>query len=119
MAMQIELRNLKLFGSHGLHPEESFTGNEFGVEVIMELGSEPSSKYTLDESIDYSLAFSIIKEEFEVKEPLLENLALRIAEALKSRFPLLGKIEISIHKLNPPIPHFRGTVGIRYSREFK
>jgi len=60
-----------------------------------------------------------VKEEFKKTEQLLEVLADRIIQTIISNFHQIIQIEISIKKLNPPIPSFQGTVGIKKLKKIK
>ncbi len=45
----------------------------------------------------------IIKEEMDIPSKLLENVALRIVKRVKATYPAVGRITLSVAKMNPPI----------------
>jgi 7,8-dihydroneopterin aldolase/epimerase/oxygenase len=115
--ISIEITKLKLFGAHGLFMEETLLENEFELNIILTY-QPPEEITSIDQTLDYVKALEIVKAEFLQPSRLLETLALRIATKLKQSFPNIISQEINIIKLHPPIPSFRGEVGIRYKKEY-
>jgi dihydroneopterin aldolase len=115
----IELNSVRFFAHHGLYAEEQLTGNEFEVDLWMECRAPEQVVSSLEETINYGEAFEVVKEEFGRPLPLLETLAMKIADSLQERFTLVEKITIRIRKLHPPIIGFTGSVAVTYSREVR
>ena len=110
----IHLHQLRFFSYHGLYPHEATLGNEFEVNVTIQVGSE-STNITPDKlTIDYSQAFQLIQARMQMATPLLETLATDIANELLQSFSSAGRITISIYKLHPPIQGFNGKVGVEF-----
>ncbi len=115
--MHIELRKVRLFGYHGLYPEEKKTGGEF--EINLSVSFFPAKKIgSLNDSINYELLFDLLKDEMQKPRELLETLTMDITEKIHEKFMTAKKIKIEIIKLNPPIPGLTGSVAAIYSKEF-
>ena len=113
----IQLLNLRFFAGHGLYTGEDAWGNEFEVSIRLLLPINEKKELQLNDTIDYAKAYQIIDSQFANKTELLENLAIKIADELENVFPFIQEINISIDKLTPPIPGFKGSVGIFYNRK--
>ena len=115
--MKIFLKDIILYGYHGIHELERKVGTEFILKVNMEIDI-PTTTITLDDTIDYSVVFSLIKEEFSIPTTLLENIAIRISERVKAVYPLMNAIQVNIIKNNAPIEGFQGQVGIEFEKKY-
>lgn len=115
--MQILLDDIILFGYHGVHSFENEVGTNFQISIKIDIDDIPIK--VLDDTVDYEKVFLLVKEEFNKTEQLLEVLADRIIKAISTHFHQIIQIEISIKKLNPPIPSFQGTVGIKKIKKLK
>ena len=115
--MTVHLSGLRFYGDHGLYKDVDAWGNEFEVDVQMQLSVPSERPLEIYQTIDYSKAYEIIRQCFSMRTGLLENLAIAIADELEQAFPGTIDVSISIRKLNPPIPQFKGAVGITYTRK--
>jgi dihydroneopterin aldolase len=115
--MKIFLKDIILYGYHGIHELERKVGTEFCLNINMDIDLQEFN-IALEDTIDYSVVFSLLKEEFSIPTPLLENLAIRISERIKSVYPLMNKIQINIVKRNAPIEGFQGDVGIEFEKKY-
>jgi dihydroneopterin aldolase len=113
--MNIILKDIKLFGYHGVHPLENTCGTEFIVNIIIGVDNKQPIK-TLSDTIDYADAYQLMKQVFSATEQLLEVVAEKIFIAIAERFPIAADIEISILKSNPPIDGFMGQVGVQLKK---
>ena len=113
--LKIELSNLQFHGFHGIHEEESRTGGDF--EVTLTVYFEPRSIPVrhMDETIDYTKLYEVVKHRMEQPTPLLETLATEIAQEVLTTFSKADEVSVSIKKLNPPIPFFNGHVATEYN----
>ena len=113
--MQIVLKDIELFGFHGVHPLENKLGTTFKIDLLIE--TKDKNIQQLSDTIDYEKVFLILKEEFSKTEQLLEVLADRIISKIISVFSDISMVEICIFKINPPISSFQGKVGIKKSKK--
>lgn len=113
----IHLNKMLFFAHHGLHEEETVTGN--GFEVDLAINFHPVSPVTsLSETINYVDVYALLKKRMEEPVRLLESLAEHIAADIKNMDERIRSINLSIKKLNPPIRKFSGTVGVSLYKEF-
>jgi len=101
----IRLNNIKLYGHHGITEDERQVGNHFTVNLAMTVNAHSGdfAQDTLEKSVNYADAYTVLKKEFLRPSATLENLAQRILIALFHNFSILQEAEIEIHKLNPPL----------------
>lgn len=113
--MQIILKDIVLFGYHGVHELERMVGTHFRMNVLIDCGhSKPI--HALADTLDYASVFTLVKNEFQKTEALLEVLIERIIQSLFNAFSEVKSVDISIVKLNPPIAGFQGEVGVRLKK---
>ena len=115
----IALDQLRFFANHGVYEEEQLIGNEFEVNLSMEVEAPKEKLTSIENTINYAEVYQATKDVFSKMEPLLETIAMSIAEAIKTRFPTLKKISVQIIKLHPPITSFTGSVSVTYQKKYK
>jgi dihydroneopterin aldolase len=82
----VEIRDLRLFGRHGVHDEERERGQDFLFDVELEVG-ERGITDRLDEAVDYVEVARVVKEVSDGNRfNLLEALASAVADELERRF---------------------------------
>jgi dihydroneopterin aldolase len=116
--MQILLKDVVLFGLHGVHPLEKKVGTSFRINIQIDLDATVSIQ-SLSDTLDYAQVFDKLKKEFQVTEDLLEVLIERIIASIALLSSNIKTIDISIIKLNAPITGFQGEVGVRKQKQFK
>ncbi len=112
--MQIHLQKIRFFGYHGLLAGEKVTGGEFEVDLITNYLPIQIPIKKIEETIDYTVLLSIVRERMNKPAQLLETLATEIAGEIIEKFPVVTGVEISISKLHPPIKNFQGKVGVTF-----
>jgi dihydroneopterin aldolase len=116
--MQILLKDVVLFGLHGVHPLEKKVGTTFKINIQIDLDPSISVQF-LSDTLDYAEVFATLKKEFQVTEDLLEVLIERIIASIALLSSNIKTIDISIIKLNAPITGFQGEVGVRKQKHIK
>jgi dihydroneopterin aldolase len=116
--MQILLKDVTLFGLHGVHPLEKKVGTPFRINIQIDLDPGLSIQ-SLNDTLDYAEVFATLKKEFQVTEDLLEVLIERIITSIALLSSNIKTIDISIIKLNAPISGFQGEVGVRKQKHIK
>lgn len=114
----IELKALRFFAAHGWHEEEAVLGNEFEVTFLATFPAKENIT-SINDTIDYTKIYDLIKKFFLETEPLLETVAQKIAAAVEADFRNIQWLQITITKRNPPVASFIGTVGITYTKDFR
>ena len=115
----IQLTGLRFFGTHGMYAEEIGVGNEFEVNISIDIKAPKTKLTSIEDTVNYAEAYRIAKEIFSKRKLLLETLAMEIAEELKTQFPAIRRICVEVIKLNPPITSFTGSVSVSYRRTYK
>lgn len=94
---KIAIRNLELFGYHGVYPEEQEKGQRFWVDV--ELEGDFAAQDELGETVDYSQVVKKIRQVNRAKRfQLIESFAKAIAEELLREFPRACKVRARVRK---------------------
>jgi dihydroneopterin aldolase len=112
--MQIHLRQLKLYGYHGLDEGEDVLGGEYEVSLTAYYLPSHLSIVSIEQTIDYTVLYDILKQRMQQPTKLLETLATEIASEIFAKFSNVEEVVISIFKLHPPIKNFEGSVGVTY-----
>ncbi len=100
----ILLEGMEFFSYHGCFKEEQLIGTKFTVDLAVEADMQVAEvSDRLVETVDYVGLYKAVKKQMDTKAYLLEHVAWRIMESLKTSFPELSSIELKINKINPPI----------------
>ena len=82
----VEVRDLRVFGRHGVHDEERERGQDFLFDVELEVGERGTSD-RLEDAVDYVEVARVVKEVSDANQfKLLEALASAVAVELERRF---------------------------------
>src|SRR4051812_30232488 len=115
----VHLSTLLFHAFHGVYEEETKLGGNYEVDVIVkyEEGNEPLNN--LNSIVNYEVIFEIVRKRMHIPTPLLEEVAEAMVRKIKHQYRQLNEIVISIFKLQPPIAHFQGKVGITLHKKFE
>jgi dihydroneopterin aldolase len=116
MTDKITLSGLRARGRHGVYEFERASGQEFVVDVVLELDLAPAAASDdVRDTVHYGeLATKVIALIEGEPVNLIETLAERIAhECLK----YAQKASITVHKPEAPIPHEFADVAVTVTRE--
>lgn len=97
---------MRLFGRHGVLPQEFVVGNIFLYDLEIEYPFTTAAKTDqLSHTLNYAEVIDVIKEVNSTPSKLLENLLWRLDNLLRSRFPEILEMSLSVTKVAPPIPN--------------
>ncbi len=115
---KIIMRNMKFFGYHGVLPEEREKGQNFIIDIEMTTDLENASESDeLDDSVDYSKAYEIVRNIVENnKFRLIEKLAGSISREMLSKFPKIQEITVVVKKPEAPIDGEFDWMGVELRR---
>jgi dihydroneopterin aldolase len=100
----ILLEGMEFFAFHGCFKEEQIIGSKFIVDLSVEVDTTiPERSDNLHDTADYVGLYRCVKREMEQKSHLLEHVARRILDAVRSDFQAVSSIELKIAKMNPPM----------------
>lgn len=99
--LTISLYNIRVHAPHGLYPEEARRGNDFEVDVTLQLPVEISGEWPL---IDYASVYKVVLSVMLGKRvQLLETLVKEIWMGIYRQWPQLNRIQVCVRKLRPPV----------------
>src|SRR5680860_502463 len=118
---KIFIKNLKLYGYHGVNPEEKREGQYFVFNVEINIFKDSfKDGDVLSETVNYSEAVNVIKEvNTAAKFDLLETLAEEITIRISRLSPIISKVKTRVEKINPPINEELDSVGVEFKLDVK
>jgi dihydroneopterin aldolase len=116
MTDKITLSGLRARGRHGVYDFERASGQEFVVDVVLELDLAPAAASDdVRDTVHYGeLATKVIALIEGEPVNLIETLAARIADKC---LEYVRKATITVHKPQAPIPHEFADVAVTVTRE--
>ena len=112
-SISIALEGVVLHAFHGVFEQETAVGNDFRIDIEVEVPVTDGMRAdSLDGTLSYADLYEVCVAEFATPSRLLEHVALRIADALRSRYPQILSGHLCISKLHPPIPRFDGSASV-------
>lgn len=95
---------MRFHAYHGVYAQEKKTGNEFRVDLKLEVDvSKACLSDSLEDTVNYSAVYDIVRHEIEIPSKLIEHVAYRIIEQIKKHFPEIETVEIRLAKMSPPV----------------
>jgi len=100
----IELKRLIFHSFHGVEEQEQKKGNTFRIDLKIYLDLKKAIESdNLEDTINYSDIYKIIKDEMSIPSKLIEHVAGRIVRKIKHSYPDIIRIKIRLAKINPSI----------------
>ncbi len=114
----IQLRGIRVMGTHGVLPEEQARPQPFEVDLDVEADlTAAAATDDLDDTVDYAaLAEAVHRIVGAERHQLLEKLAGRIAETAHDADRRIAAVTVTIRKLRPPVPVQMDSAGVRLHR---
>ena len=111
----VEVRDLRVFGRHGVHAEERERGQEFVFDVELDVGERGTSDRLAD-AVDYVAVARVVQEVSESRRfALLEALASAVAGELERRFSP-ERVRVRARKPEVRPAGLNGEVGVTVTR---
>lgn len=109
----IALTDVRIHAFHGVMDQERKVGNEFKVNMRVEIPYSPSIKNdNIDDTVSYADLYNIVREEMAIPRSLLETVADSIAERIVDKWPQIQSGQITICKSTPPISTMTGEAEV-------
>lgn len=100
----IEIEGMEFYAFHGHFEVEKIVGNRFLVNLKIEADLSKAGKTDrLEDTLDYQKAYLVVNEEIAIPSDLLEHVAQRIINRIKTEFPEAQKVWAKVSKMNPPM----------------
>ena len=111
----ITLTGLRAFGHHGVFDFERRDGQEFIIDLVVELDMRPAAA---SDDVAHTVALATGVVAIVTGEPLnlIEALAERIATSVLEH-PLVRVVTVTVHKPSAPIPTAFRDVSVSVTRE--
>lgn len=105
MADLIEIKGIKAFGYHGVFESENIAGQDFYIDVALELDlTRASVTDDVAHTVNYAEITDLVVEEVTGdRVALIEKLAARIADRIKGSYPQIQRVSITVHKPQAPV----------------
>lgn len=113
--LSIELANCRFHSFHGVLPQERKIGNEFIVDLKIEIPADKVIDDKMESSISYADLYEILKDEMSQPRNLLETVASKIADRILQDFPEIIKGQITVCKATPPVTGICGEAKVSLS----
>jgi dihydroneopterin aldolase len=111
----VEVRDLRIFGRHGVHEEERERGQDFVFDVELEVGERGTSD-RLEDAVDYVAVAEAVREVSDARQyALLEALASAVADELQRRFAP-ERVRVRVRKPGVRPAGLDGTVAATVTR---
>jgi 7,8-dihydroneopterin aldolase/epimerase/oxygenase len=111
----VEVRDLRVFGRHGVHDDERERGQDFVFDVELEVGERGKSD-RLEDAVDYVAVARAVREVSDERQfALLEALASAVAGELERRFAP-ERIRVRVRKPEVRPAGLEGTVAATVTR---
>ncbi len=117
---EIKLTGLRLYGHHGVLPQEKEKGQEFWVDITFKVDTRKAGKNdNLSLTLNYADAADYICKIFD-KDPknLIECVAEDLAEKLLLKFRQAEEITVTVHKPSAPLEHPFSDVNVTITRRW-
>jgi dihydroneopterin aldolase len=111
----IHLNKLRFFAFHGVYNEEKNTGNEFEVNLSVEVDLIPGED-DFSDAVDYVKLYEVVSGEMKCRKLLIETVAESIISSVFKMYSKVYSAKIEIWKLTPAVEQFQGKIGIEISR---
>ncbi|HUZ19043.1 MAG TPA: dihydroneopterin aldolase [Acidimicrobiales bacterium] len=117
MSDTIEIRGLRVLGTHGVLASEQERPQPFelDLDVVADL-AEAARSDDLAETVDYGPLVAAARQVVETgRYRLLEALAVAVADAVLAE-PRVESVAVGVRKLRPPLAADVATIGVRVVR---
>jgi dihydroneopterin aldolase len=118
MSDVILIKGIKGFGFHGVFDFEKRDGQNFYVDIEVELDlSKASRSDRLEDTVDYG-TFTSIAIQHITGEPvnLIEHLAGNIAQRIKESSPSIISVAVTVHKPQAPVAEEVSDIAVTIRR---
>ena len=113
---KITIENMEFYAYHGHFEEEQKIGTWFSLDLIMDVDtSKAELSDDLEDTVDYSAVYQVVKEQMMIPSKLLEYVGRRILNTIKERFPDVKDATLKIRKMNPPLGGKMAFVSLEFT----
>lgn len=103
MKTTVGLNRLYFKAFHGYYEEERKKGNEFYIDVSVEVKSFDSHEDNIQDTVNYEDIYKICEEEMAITRKLIETVVFNIITRIKNELSHVTAGQVSLSKVNPSI----------------
>ena len=118
MVVTLHCSNLRFYAYHGLYEEEKKVGNEFELNISASFRTANSHIKDIKETINYAAIYELAQSEMLKPRELLETFLCELAQKIKATYPEIVKLRMSMYKLQMPLSHFQGRIGVEIEQDY-
>ncbi|HVA42772.1 MAG TPA: dihydroneopterin aldolase [Acidimicrobiales bacterium] len=117
MTDRIEIRALRVLGTHGVLPEEQARSQPFELDIDIETDLAPAAvSDAVADTVDYGAAVELARRVVETQRfALMETMAARVAEVLLADVRA-SAVTVTVRKLRPPVAADLASAGVTIRR---
>ncbi len=118
MSDQILLTGIHGFGYHGLFEHERINGQDFYVDVALNIDlSAASISDSIEDTVNYAEITDLVVTQI-VTDPvlLIEKLAGRIAEKILNTYLKVHAVKVTVHKPQAPVAQSLKDIAVQITR---
>ena len=118
MSDQILLVGIHGFGYHGLLEHERTNGQDFYVDVALEVDLRAASlNDSIEDTVNYAGITDVVVLEITTNPvSLIEKLAERIAERILNSFTKVNSVTVTVHKPQAPVSASLKDIAVQITR---
>jgi len=118
MSDQILLTGVYGFGYHGLFEHERTNGQDFFVDVVLNIDLQAvSHSDSIDETVNYAEITDLVVTEITTNPvSLIEKLAGRIAERILNSYSRVNSVSVTVHKPQAPVSASLKDIAVQITR---
>ncbi|MBR1766288.1 MAG: dihydroneopterin aldolase [Bacteroidales bacterium] len=95
---------MRFYAHHGCFDQERTIGTHFRVDMEFSVDtSRAEVSDNIGDTVSYLDVYHVVKQEMAVPSNLLEHVARRVGERVKSEFDAIGSVRVKVYKMNPPL----------------
>lgn len=100
----VSVNGIRMRAFHGCIAEEGIIGGDFSVDVKVHAPFlQAVENDDIKHAINYVEVTKIVKQEFKIRERLIETVAYRLIKSLQAHFTHATEVEITVTKYRAPI----------------
>ena len=94
---------MKFHAFHGVMEAERTIGGAYTLDISYTIDANAVETDRLEDTINYADIYDLAKKEMMQPSRLIEHVAGRILNSIKTEFPQIRDLAVKISKLNPPV----------------
>jgi dihydroneopterin aldolase len=102
-SFHLHIKDIKLYGFHGVYAEEQIVGGWYTVDIAIELPITTEKEMDLSATINYESVVDLVRSEMGKPTHLIEELARKIYLEIGSRYEEIMNLAVRVSKKHPPV----------------